>query len=169
METTCPILTCSNVKWFKKWLVRMPCRGFQGRPSFYKFPISNFLSAAIRRPRVTERLTAACDPPTLTPEAADLLFRPANGFSILLAHSPKLYREASCAGVGLYLCGHSHGVPIFLPVGKPLMTCLDRGKRFDRGLWRHGEMIGHTSHGCGTAKIPVRFNCPPEITLLTLA
>jgi predicted MPP superfamily phosphohydrolase len=48
------------------------------------------------------------------------------------------------------------------------MTCLDRGKRFYRGVWKYRNMIGHTSPGCGTAKIPVRINCPPEITLLTL-
>lgn len=90
------------------------------------------------------------------------------GFKILLAHTPEVYRTAAAAGVGLYLCGHSHGGQICLPGGAPLMTYLDQGKRFYRGVWRYGEMIGHTSPGIGTAKIPVRFNSPPEITLLTL-
>jgi predicted MPP superfamily phosphohydrolase len=93
---------------------------------------------------------------------------PRDGFRILLAHSPELYPLADANAVGLYLCGHSHGGQICLPGGLPLMTCLDRGKRFYRGVWKYGNVVGHTSPGCGTAKIPIRFNCNPETTVLTL-
>jgi len=93
---------------------------------------------------------------------------PRDGLRLLLAHTPELYRLAAAWGVDVYLCGHSHGGQICLPGGLPLMTCLDRGKRFYRGVWTYRDMVGHTSPGCGTAKIPVRINCPPEVTLLTL-
>jgi predicted MPP superfamily phosphohydrolase len=36
------------------------------------------------------------------------------------------------------------------------------------GPWRHHDMIGYTSVGAGVCIVPVRFNCPPEITLHTL-
>jgi predicted MPP superfamily phosphohydrolase len=103
-----------------------------------------------------------------TEEATRCLENKIDGFRILLAHSPELYRLAAANSFALYLCGHSHGGQICLPGGWPLMTCLDTGRRFFNGLWRYGEMIGHTSPGCGTAKIPIRFNCRPEITVLVL-
>lgn len=114
-------------------------------------------------------LTGVDDPHDYYTEAAtECLEKPVDGFRILLAHSPELYRIAAANKFGLYLCGHSHGGQICLPGGWPLMTCLSTGKQFFKGLWRHRGMIGHTSTGCGTAKIPVRFNCRPEITVLTL-
>ncbi len=91
-----------------------------------------------------------------------------NGFNLLLAHTPELYHLAATNNIHLYLCGHSHGGQICLPGGVPLMTYLNTGKRFYSGVWKYRDMIGHTSPGCGTAKIPIRFNCDPEITLLTL-
>jgi predicted MPP superfamily phosphohydrolase len=36
------------------------------------------------------------------------------------------------------------------------------------GAWHHGELVGYTSVGAGTSMLPVRLNCPPEITLHTL-
>jgi uncharacterized protein len=114
-------------------------------------------------------LTGVDDPHDYYTEAATrCLENPIDGFKILLAHSPELYRVAAANGFALYLCGHSHGGQICLPGGRPLMTCLTIGKQFFKGLWHYRGMIGHTSTGCGTAKIPVRFNCRPEITVLTL-
>jgi predicted MPP superfamily phosphohydrolase len=103
-----------------------------------------------------------------TEDAINCLERGGGGFRLLLAHSPELYFEAAASGIHLYLCGHAHGGQICLPGGYPLMTFLNTGKRFYKGVWRHRGMIGHTSPGCGSSKIPVRFNCMPEVTLLTL-
>ena len=33
------------------------------------------------------------------------------------------------------------------------------------GAWKYRSMFGYTSVGAGSSTIPVRFNCPPEITL----
>jgi predicted MPP superfamily phosphohydrolase len=33
------------------------------------------------------------------------------------------------------------------------------------GPWQYHDMIGYTSVGAGCSIVPVRFNCPPEITL----
>ncbi len=127
-------------------------------------------SETVRRGVHVMRVVGVDDPHDYYTEQAEACLKAeaGPGFKVLLAHSPELYRAAADSGIGLYLCGHSHGGQICLPGGRPLMTYLNTGKRFYRGLWRFGSMAGHTSPGCGTAKIPIRFNCPPEVTVLTL-
>jgi hypothetical protein len=75
---------------------------------------------------------------------------------------------ARTAGVSFYLCGHTHGGQICLPGGRGLVSCLVRCRHAARGLWREGAMVGYTSCGLGTGRLPLRFNCPPELTLITL-
>ncbi|NJB69509.1 hypothetical protein GGQ74_003220 [Desulfobaculum xiamenense] len=88
--------------------------------------------------------------------------------TILLCHSPELYAEAEEAGFDLFLCGHTHAGQICLPGGIPLVTNAACPRRFARGAWRHGAMLGYTSRGTGASGLPVRFFCPPEITIHTL-
>ena len=93
---------------------------------------------------------------------------PAQEFSIFLAHSPEAYRSAAAHGARLYLCGHTHGGQICLPGRGPLLTN-SRAPRFTAaGTWRFREMIGYTSKGAGASGVPLRFNCPGEISLITL-
>lgn len=87
---------------------------------------------------------------------------------IFLAHSPEAYKEAARHGASLYLCGHTHGGQICLPGCGPLLTN-SRAPRFtSSGRWQYEKMAGYTSRGVGTSGIPLRFNCPGEITLVTL-
>lgn len=87
---------------------------------------------------------------------------------ILLAHSPEFAGEAAAAGFALYLCGHCHGGQLCLPGGWPLITHLLRHQDLYAGLWRHGAMVGYTSPGAGLSTLPVRLNCPAEVTLFRL-
>jgi predicted MPP superfamily phosphohydrolase len=89
-------------------------------------------------------------------------------FRIALVHSPEMADHAADAGIGLYLCGHTHGGQICLPGGRPLLTQLTRCRYAARGLWRCGSMVGYTSRGLGTAWPTLRYNCPSEMTLITL-
>ena len=87
---------------------------------------------------------------------------------IFLAHSPEVYEGAENYGASLYLCGHTHGGQIRLPNGFAPLTN-SRAPRFTAtGQWSFGKMTGYTSRGVGASGIPVRFNCPGEITLITL-
>ncbi|WP_027184164.1 metallophosphoesterase [Desulfovibrio inopinatus] len=86
-------------------------------------------------------------------------------FTVLLAHSPELYEDAAIAGVKLYLCGHTHGGQICLPGGVPIMTNAACPRQYTRGRWQHRKMIGYTSSGAGASGLPVRYFCPPEITV----
>jgi predicted MPP superfamily phosphohydrolase len=90
------------------------------------------------------------------------------GFRIALVHSPEVADQANTAGVELYLCGHTHGGQICLPDNRPLVTHLKRCRHAARGLWSEGELTGYTSSGLGATGAPLRFNCPPEITVITL-
>jgi predicted MPP superfamily phosphohydrolase len=90
---------------------------------------------------------------------------PADGVSILLSHTPEIYRQAAHAGFDLMLCGHTHGGQICLPGGVPLTLDSACPRRFGAGAWRHGDMQGYTSVGAGTCIVPVRLNCPPEVVL----
>ncbi|MEJ2032454.1 MAG: CDP-archaeol synthase [Deltaproteobacteria bacterium] len=93
---------------------------------------------------------------------------PSGAFSIFLAHSPEAYRAAASRGAALYLCGHTHGGQICTPTGIPFFTHCRAPRRLAAGPWRHKDMQGYTSRGLGPSGVPLRFNCPGEITLLTL-
>jgi uncharacterized protein len=90
------------------------------------------------------------------------------GFRIALVHSPEVADHAAKAGVSLYLCGHTHGGQVCLPGGRALLTRLTRCRQAARGLWRDGPTTGYTSCGLGTAWPPLRYNCPGEMTVITL-
>ncbi|MEI6050036.1 MAG: metallophosphoesterase [Bacteroidota bacterium] len=89
-------------------------------------------------------------------------------FKIALVHTSELAKVAAANKYDLYLCGHTHGGQICLKEGIPIISHQFEGKRFNHGQWKIGKMIGYTSRGVGVSGIPVRFNCPAEITLFTL-
>ncbi len=90
---------------------------------------------------------------------------PEDAFTILLSHTPELWRQAAHSGIDLMLSGHTHGGQICLPRGVPIFLSARLPRRLGRGAWRHHGLVGYTSVGCGASVVPVRFNCPPEITL----
>jgi uncharacterized protein len=86
-------------------------------------------------------------------------------FSILLSHTPEIYRQAAHAGFDLLLSGHTHGGQICLPGSIPLTLGSVLPRRFGAGAWDYHNMAGYTSKGVGSSIVPVRINCLPEITL----
>ena len=93
---------------------------------------------------------------------------PDDRISILLAHSPEIYRHAAWVDFDVMLCGHTHGGQICLPGGIPLMCNANAPRKYCRGRWRYRQLQGYTSPGSGACIVDVRFNCPPEVTLHTL-
>lgn len=90
---------------------------------------------------------------------------PDDEVSVLLSHSPEIYRHAAYAGFDVLLCGHTHGGQICLPGGFPLMCNIHAPRRMCAGSWRYGDMVGYTSRGAGVSVVDVRLNCPAEVTL----
>jgi predicted MPP superfamily phosphohydrolase len=92
---------------------------------------------------------------------------PRDEATILLAHEPDYADYVSRFAVDLQLSGHSHGGQIRVPLVRPLYLP-DMAKKYIRGLYKIGPLTLYTNPGLGTVGVPVRLNCPPEITLLTL-
>jgi hypothetical protein len=98
--------------------------------------------------------------------AADV---PDGAFSILLSHTPEIYRQAAHADFDLLLSGHTHGGQICLPGGIPITLDSALPRRMGAGSWRYRGMVGYTSVGVGSCIVPVRLNCLPEVTLHRLS
>lgn len=93
---------------------------------------------------------------------------PAADFSIFLAHSPEALADAAGVNASLYLCGHTHGGQICWSNGTPILTNSRAPRHTAVGEWQYQNMLGYTSRGLAPSSIPVRFNCPGEITIITL-
>jgi predicted MPP superfamily phosphohydrolase len=89
---------------------------------------------------------------------------------ILLAHEPDYAdRVLAHGGVDLMLSGHTHGGQVHLPfIGTPRQMLPRGGRRFVQGYFKLGPLQLYVNRGIGTVKLPVRFLCPPELTLITL-
>ncbi|MCG3160715.1 MAG: UDP-2,3-diacylglucosamine pyrophosphatase LpxG [Acidobacteria bacterium] len=93
---------------------------------------------------------------------------------ILLSHNPAIIREAARAGVDLVLSGHTHGGQINwrLLIGRKDRKTARWLRRPSRRLTRGHVQLGSTqlyvNRGLGTVVVPLRYGCPPEITVLEL-
>jgi predicted MPP superfamily phosphohydrolase len=97
--------------------------------------------------------------------------RAGDQFTVLLYHSPDLMPEAAALGVDLYLCGHTHGGQLRLPLFGALVTSSDFGKRYEMGRYEEGNTTLYVSRGLGVEGLGApraRFLAPPEIVLWTL-
>ncbi|MGH9497010.1 MAG: metallophosphoesterase [Candidatus Sulfotelmatobacter sp.] len=92
---------------------------------------------------------------------------PGGEATVMLVHEPDYADRVARHPVDLQLSGHTHAGQVRLPFLPPLYLP-DLAKKYVWGLYRIGDLTLYTSAGIGTVDIPVRFNCPPEITLLTL-
>lgn len=99
-------------------------------------------------------------------------FDPGADLALGVTHAPYLrVLDAMAAdGAGLILAGHTHGGQLCVPGVGALVTNCDLDRRRAKGLSSHDGAALHVSAGLGTSPYaPVRFACPPEATLLTLA
>jgi len=90
---------------------------------------------------------------------------PREALSILLSHTPEMYRHAAYADVNVMLCGHTHGGQICLPGGIAVWRNARCPRDLCAGPWRYHNLLGYTSVGSGVSIVDVRLNCPPEVTL----
>ncbi len=97
---------------------------------------------------------------------------PPGGFSMLLTHSPDAalrLPSLTDGGPSLVLSGHTHGGQIRVPGwGAPLRhSRLTRRDQASGVFDLNGSRVV-VSRGFGTAHVPLRFACRPEIGLITL-
>ena len=86
---------------------------------------------------------------------------------IALAHSPDQLSWARGHDVDLFLAGHTHGGQICLPLIGPLLSATRVGVKYSSGIYHTPPTLVHITRGI-SGSIPLRFNCPPEITKLVL-
>lgn len=89
--------------------------------------------------------------------------------AILLAHEPDYARIAAVEPrVTLMLAGHTHGGQVRLPgIGALLLPRL--GHLYPSGMYQIGTMALYVTQGAATGRFVIRFNCRPEIAVITLA
>ena len=87
--------------------------------------------------------------------------------AILLVHEPDFADQAVRYPVDLQLSGHSHGGQVWIPgISAPWLP--DNARKYPRGRYQVGKLPLYTNIGLGTLRVPVRVNCTPEVTLVTL-
>jgi len=100
--------------------------------------------------------------------ASAMANHPGDATTILLMHEPDLApRYAPDKRIHLQLSGHSHGGQVRLPFYGPLVLPYMSWK-YPMGLYNVDGMWLYTNRGLGTTNIPLRVNCAPEVTELTL-
>jgi predicted MPP superfamily phosphohydrolase len=92
-----------------------------------------------------------------------------NEFKLLLAHNPSIIKMAQPAGVDLMLSGHTHGGQVRMrdTAETSLFPRLKR-RRLSSGLHRRGGTQIYITRGIGTVVLPVRYGCPPEVSVIEL-
>ena len=84
---------------------------------------------------------------------------------VLIAHDPRRLTEAADLDVGLVLSGHTHGGQVVLPLFGAVAA-----RKFPviAGAAFQNNTAIFVSRGVGTVYVPYRFNCPPDVSILTL-
>jgi predicted MPP superfamily phosphohydrolase len=84
---------------------------------------------------------------------------------LLLAHNPIIFREAARVAVDLTLSGHTHGGQI--KIRDEEKRILPK-RKLKAGLHSRRNSQIYITRGIGTVVVPMRYQCPPEISLLEL-
>jgi len=118
---------------------------------------------------------AGCDDShaQMIPDAAREMDRLGSGFSILMYHKPDQADNPHISSFDLYLCGHTHGGQVRIPMFGAVITMSKLGKRYEMGEYRIGRTRMYVNRGFGfeggSWKVPkVRFLCRPEIAFFTI-
>ncbi|MBX3290237.1 MAG: metallophosphoesterase [Acidobacteria bacterium] len=84
---------------------------------------------------------------------------------LLLAHNPIIFRHAVRNGIDLTLSGHTHGGQVRIrETGRRFI----RRRKLSAGLHQRKDSQIYITRGIGTVVLPVRYQCPPEISMLEL-
>ena len=96
---------------------------------------------------------------------------PADRFNLFLFHTPDLVEDLSEQGIDLYLCGHTHGGQVAMPLYGALITFSKFGKKYESGMYQVGDTVLYVNRGLGMEPRPapqMRFFARPEITVFDI-
>ncbi|KXK03790.1 MAG: phosphohydrolase [Chlorobi bacterium OLB4] len=88
---------------------------------------------------------------------------------VLIYHKPYLFKDISEKNIDLTLSGHTHGGQVVLAkFGNLNISLAATVSEYISGLYRHGGNSLYVSRGLAPVGLPIRLNCPPEITVMRL-
>ena len=88
---------------------------------------------------------------------------------LLMMHRPYFLQQAAESNIDLVLSGHTHGGQVVLAnFGRVVIAPASLASRYVWGKYRIGTTQMYVNRGIGTVGLPIRLNCPPEITKITL-
>jgi uncharacterized protein len=138
----------------------------------HKIPVLSNSAVAIERGGERIWLAGIADAFVDTPNLSLALPRTRNADReplILLAHEPDFADHALNHRVSLILSGHTHGGQVRLPFLTPQFLP-PLGRKYVEGHFSFADGTQlYVNRGIGTIGVPLRFRCPPEITVITLA
>lgn len=90
--------------------------------------------------------------------------------NILLSHSPSIIKNLDGFRPDLIITGHTHGGQVRFPFIEYLWTPLpiNSPRKYSRGLFKTNGTNIYVNQGIGTSLFPMRFLCPPEISVIKL-
>jgi predicted MPP superfamily phosphohydrolase len=97
----------------------------------------------------------------------DMTSTPADAFRLFLSHTPDNIQWARQHRIDLMLAGHNHGGQVRLPLFGPIYSPSTYGAHFASGAFWEDPTLMYVSRGI-SGRHPLRWNCLPELTRLTL-
>lgn len=92
-----------------------------------------------------------------------------NTTKLALIHKPYFFEDLKELDLDLILSGHTHGGQVVLAkFGDVNISFAGAVSKYISGLYRSGKSGMYVSRGIGSVALPIRFNCSPEITKITL-
>ncbi|HEY2911192.1 MAG TPA: metallophosphoesterase [Gemmataceae bacterium] len=141
------------------------------RSAFAATPIQELTNRGVWLERGSSRLRLAgvddlwFGKPDQRPALADATHEDA---CLVVSHNPDFAEKLRDPRVGLVLSGHTHGGQVYIPgYGAPIVPSR-YGQKYLQGLVRAPMTQVYVSRGLGTVTPPMRYNCRPELTLVTL-
>jgi uncharacterized protein len=112
-------------------------------------------------------LVGIADDSTRHPHPAGT-FRPPEGAAVVaLTHDPAVFPDVP-ARAALTVAGHTHGGQVSIPFWGALFIPGRSPLRYAYGHVAENGNDLYVTSGIGTTALPVRFNAPPEIVVITL-
>jgi uncharacterized protein len=134
---------------------------------YYESAGAKFLKNSNGKARDDIWIIGLDDAMTGTPDLQTaLLGVPENAFKLVLFHSPG-YFDVAAGKCNLVFAGHTHGGQVRVPFLNPFWLPKNCGDYVEGWYEREGSKM-YVSRGIGTSILSLRFNCRPEIAIITL-
>jgi uncharacterized protein len=106
-------------------------------------------------------------------EALQMILKPdSSSFLVVLAHTPRLFEASSHSGADLYLCGHTHGGQIRLPLFGTICPYYELVGKYQLGEYRFGSTTMIVNGGIGMEggrrSLSVRFWDRPQVGIIEI-